>query len=281
MKLISITPIKNEDWILPCWLHALEQLVDHAVVVDNGSWDETSILLHKYRHFVTVLEDGRKDWDEVSLRSRCLETARGLAATHILILDADEIVTANCIPTIQEWCETAPPGSATQLACMAMWKSPHTYRDDRTRWSKVFMPFLWALSPDVRYHSSRDPMHRRWPAGREYPLTTLIPWGRGGVMHLQFAAFQRMREKHAWYKMYEVACNKRPVRSVDAKYSRAPDKRGLLLSRVPDKWWDDYHLETIKWNAPSHYPSLCRLLLATYGPETFRGLNLWGVVSIP
>ena len=45
MKVISLLPFKNEEWVLPTYLHSIKRLSDEIIAIDDGSTDNSVKIL--------------------------------------------------------------------------------------------------------------------------------------------------------------------------------------------------------------------------------------------
>ncbi|MFM6726528.1 MAG: glycosyltransferase family 2 protein, partial [Dolichospermum sp.] len=100
-KIVVVTPIKNEDWILDRFLSVTSQFADLIIIADQNSTDGSRDICQKYPK-VKLIENKSDQYDEASRQILLLQTARELIPEHkiILALDADEILAANAIHTI-------------------------------------------------------------------------------------------------------------------------------------------------------------------------------------
>ncbi|WP_323202506.1 glycosyltransferase family 2 protein [Nostoc sp. UHCC 0251] len=100
-KIIVVTPVKNEDWILDRFLSVTSQFADLIIIADQNSTDGSKEICNKYPK-VKLIENQLEQYDEASRQILLLQTARQLVPDHkiILALDADEIMAANAIHTI-------------------------------------------------------------------------------------------------------------------------------------------------------------------------------------
>jgi glycosyltransferase involved in cell wall biosynthesis len=88
MKIIALMLVKNEGWILKSTLPSLFNFVDHLIVLDGGSTDDTveivesfgGVVMHQTSQRVTF-----SDWRQV-----LLDAGRAQGGTHFVFLDADE-----------------------------------------------------------------------------------------------------------------------------------------------------------------------------------------------
>ena len=100
-KIVVVTPIKNEYWILDRFLSVTSQFADLIIVADQNSIDGSRNICQKYSK-VKLIKNEANQYDESSRQLLLLRTARELVPEHkiILALDADEILAANAIHTL-------------------------------------------------------------------------------------------------------------------------------------------------------------------------------------
>lgn len=101
---------KNEAHGVREWVnHHLREGVGHIFLIDNGSTDDTRILLQMYRKDVlTVVEDCEKYAQETLYNRHCLKLATE-GYDWVLALDLDEFVYARRESTIGEILSTTDP----------------------------------------------------------------------------------------------------------------------------------------------------------------------------
>lgn len=277
-------PVRNEDWVLGLSLRAALKWCDGAVVLNHSSTDGTSDILDEitceYPGRLTVLADQDGTWREMQHRQRLLDHARMAGATHIALVDADEVLSGNLLPTIRDQIRQLPLSSYVQIPMRNLWRSISHYRSDsgifggRAITSVAFADTAacsWFAKGGYDHHH-REP-HGSRCACRWYGIP-------GGVMHLQFASWRRLVAKHALYKMSErLRWPQKPVGDIDKLYSLALDEGGLQRQEVPAGWWEPY-LELMEYLNVDREPwqeRECQVLWSQYGPGTFAGLDLLGV----
>lgn len=101
VKIVVITPIKNEAWILDRFLAVTSQFADHIIIADQNSTDESADICKKYPK-VTLIENKSAQFNEAERQLLLLNKARDLVPEEkiILALDADEILAANATKTL-------------------------------------------------------------------------------------------------------------------------------------------------------------------------------------
>jgi glycosyltransferase involved in cell wall biosynthesis len=111
MKLVALMPVRNEDWVLGLSARVALMWCDHLVILDHASTDRTQEILRdlcaEHPGRLTCLRNSEGLWDEMAHRQTMLEAARAENATHIAIVDADEILTANLVPGVRLTVETS------------------------------------------------------------------------------------------------------------------------------------------------------------------------------
>ncbi len=283
MKLIGIMPARNEEWVLSASLRAALMWCDEMVVLDHASTDGTRAIINKvaaeHLHRVGLADVPEPRWSEMAHRQTLLEMARMRGATHIAIIDADEILTGNLLPTIRSWIQVLQPGQTLQVGMLAMWRSLDHYRVGDSIWAGRFdLTLAFADAPQLSWKAADGyDHHHREPYGSVKLPPRLLD---GGVMHLQWASWRRLKAKHARYKMDErLKYPDKSVAEIDRMYSLALDERGLELDRVPVEWWAPYtHLrQYIDLYVEPWQERQCRDWMAEHGAERFKELDLFGV----
>lgn len=97
-KIVVVTPVKNEAWILARFLSVTSQFADHIIIADQESNDDSVSICRRYPK-VTVVQNKSGGYDEAARQRLLIQTARALVPDDkiILALDADEILAADAI----------------------------------------------------------------------------------------------------------------------------------------------------------------------------------------
>ena len=96
MKLSLCTIVKDEEASLPSCLNSVKDVVDEMVVVDTGSTDRTPAIA---KEFGAKVYRFPQDSNLSPARNFSLEQATG---DWILVLDADEELSANIVPQLKQ-----------------------------------------------------------------------------------------------------------------------------------------------------------------------------------
>lgn len=300
MKIVGLLICRNESWVLGLSLRVALKWMDEIVILNHGSTDNTMDIIRKVQdenpcrvHCSSmVLEE---HWNEMEHRQLTLEWGRKVGGTHFAIIDADEVLTSNLltpggfrrISSIRTWIERLEREQVLDIPMVPCWRSLFHYRNDDSVWSRAMLTLAFRDSPDLFWRKETDGYchHARAPYGTDNkPLVMPVrEHGGGGVMHLQFANWRRLKAKHAWYKMTEAIRwpDRMTMLTLDAKYNEALDERRINISKCPDEWWLGYkdivgHVahDGVPWQSQE-----CKRLWDLHGPEAFKGLNLWDVID--
>src|SRR5271154_3836415 len=113
-------PVRNEAWILGLSARVALMWCDELVIRVHGSTDASHEIAVEVQgehpgRVHALLHHGTQ-WDEMRHRQNMLEVARDAGATHIAIIDADEVLTGNLVKgTPSPLWTIAAPGELLQL----------------------------------------------------------------------------------------------------------------------------------------------------------------------
>lgn len=277
-------PARSEDWVIGLSARVALKWCDAIVILNHASMDNTADIIDgivfDYPGRVTVLEELNPKWDEMAHRQRMLDAARAEGATHIAIVDADEILTGNILNRIQLGIKMLAPGQVMQLPLYNLRHGIDQYHSNGV-WGNRFASVCFMDRPDL--HWSGDKLHHREPmAAGPLRLTKMQSHGDSGVMHLWGASERRLLAKHRKYKMIErVRWPHKRIAEIERMYNMAvygqPADPPWKFAPVPQAWWDPYR-DLMPWltlAAEPHQERECEALLAEHGADYFSGLDLF------
>ncbi|MDP2607285.1 MAG: glycosyltransferase family 2 protein [Deltaproteobacteria bacterium] len=277
-NIVAMIMARNEEWILEASIKAARKLCDKIVVFDHASTDRTREIALSCADGV----DGTTDpvWREMDYRQQMFELTAGLKPTHLAFIDADEIVTNNCVASYRKAIENLTPGQVAIAPMVPVWRTLDQYRKDASVWSTAGISLAVGYKADLNWkprahdgyqHHAREPkgMTERVPIGQRY---------QGGVMHLQFACHRRLKAKHTFYKMMERITTHKPSDIIERQYNQAMDETGINYEPLPKSWWDPEVKALIDLDHVPWHEKQCQEYLDKYGRKYFGGLNLFGVV---
>ncbi len=294
MKSVAIMPCRNEAWIIGLTARTLLMWVDELIVLDHASTDATPHILrdvcaeHQGRCCWIMESDGQ--WNEMAHRQRLLETAREHGATHIVMVDADEILTGNLLQInlfgqgafMDSHCGI-PWGRIMQIPWIQL-KGDTGHYMSTGMWAEQDVSIAFRDQQVYHWQSSEgeEHFHHRHPKGRQ-----CVPWrpiqipgqsGYGGLMHLQFLSERRLRAKQCLYNLTERL--RWPERQ-PADYARTVrEASAAKTAECPAIWWKPYEhlMQYLDVDAEPWQEAECVRLMMQHGPRKFQGLDLFGVV---
>jgi len=253
--IVATMPVRNEDWILALSLRALLRWVDAVCVLDHCSTDKTRQIISEigseHPGRVSVLYEDSPVWEEMRHRQRLLDRARELGATHIAIVDADEVLSGDLLPTIRDMVYACPKNATMQLPWLCL-RDSHLQVHRSGVWGEQSASMAFVDSPELHWSSAGRGTydhHHRPPMGRPYSAYNPVTGRGSGLMHLQFSSRTRLNAKQFWYVCSELS--RWPGRETPAqvreKYSLAvyghknpASAPPHDLMPTPDAWWAPY-----------------------------------------
>lgn len=109
-KIICLTPVRNEGWVLRTFLAATSLWADIILVANHCSEDDSKAIAESFPK-VKLLEDPSREFNEAERRSMLVAAAREIPGPRILVaLDADEFLSSEFFDELKGWIrEGLPP----------------------------------------------------------------------------------------------------------------------------------------------------------------------------
>src|SRR3989449_5704811 len=100
VRVVVVTPVRNEAWILERFLSVTSRFADHIIVADQRSSDDSRAICSRYPK-VTVIDNPTDEFNERDRQLLLLRQARAPVPPPRAILapDADEILAAHALDT--------------------------------------------------------------------------------------------------------------------------------------------------------------------------------------
>jgi len=292
MNLVGTMPVRGDDWVLGLSVRVALMWCDTLVVRLHGEPGNAGRILgeiHATDSRLSWVYRADEKWDEMNHRQELLSLARVHGATHIAMIDCDEILSANLLPTIRSSIEQLPRHAMLSLPGYNL-RSGLTKYHSNGIWGNRWFSTAFKDDPRAGWHG--DKFHHREPEGVSWTPRRTVNHGAGGILHLWGANERRLKAKHALYKLTErLRFPGKDVAKIDQEFSWAihgePGHRMYgtpktwTYADVPASWWAPYaglitehlHLDDEPWQE-----SQCRKLLGEHGREKFVGLDLFGVI---
>lgn len=238
-KVIVLTPVRNEAWILHRFLKATSTYADHIIVLDQFSDDGSQAICEQYPK-VTLLHAESEEYDEAERQITLINKARELepqAKRLLLALDADEIFAADAL-IHPEWEQmlTAPKGTVFYFPKHDFFKSTKHYLDYQSPWPLAFMDDGSEHQPK-KIHSIRIPVPEGNP---KMELPNL------NIMHYSKVDLRRQRAKMRMYAAIQNVNGIGSTHSRRLRYSRHSNwLDGGTVKESPDSWFAGYENQGI------------------------------------
>ena len=280
MKLVCVMPVRNEAWVIGLTARAVLMWCDELVVIDHASTDATVAELMHVRNDVGPRihkwTEPNGVWEEMRHRQRLLECARLRGATHIALIDADEILTGNLLPTIRDHIEATPSGAIFQLPWLQL-REGICHVMTSGMWGSQNVSTAFKDQPEFHWTANDGyDHHHRHPRGKPFsPHYPFMPaWRGGGVMHLQFASKRRLLAKQSLYQCVERL--RWPGRPMPDYVRTVRESEAAAVSPVPAEWWAGYEhlMQYLNVDAEPWQDRELRRLVAEHGREKFADLEL-------
>ena len=271
-KIICLTPVKNEEWIIDKFLRCASLWADIIIIADQQSSDKTKEISQSFQK-VIYIENKSNDFSEKNRQSLLINEARKIKGSKVLItLDADEIFTAESLNN-SEWdlFKNAEPGTVFRFRFMNI--TP----DFKYYWCPdYYMP--WGFVDDGKQHLGKEIHSFRVPLN---DISKNIFLKEIKVMHFQYTDWERMQSKHRWYQCWERVNN--PDKSsiqIFRGYNHMYAIKKNELNPVPDEWFSYYlqngiDLKDIKIESDYYWDRQVLDYFKKYGTAFFKRIDLW------
>lgn len=272
-KLVVMTPVRNEAWILPRFLDVTARLADLIIILDQNSTDGSAELC-KAHPKVAFVQNLSTKYDEAERQKILIETARKLVPGPrvLLALDADEIISADA-PASEDWHRgmNAPPGTVLQI------EKPTFFGDIDT---VIRYPggFPLGMVDDDSPHNPKLIHSVRVPIREGSPLLRLDQ-----VKALHYALL-RPRASLAKDRMYSAVENVAATRHLLARRYMYGTRKDYLaegpVEKTPRSWIDGWERAGIDMRTvadqPPHWQDMELLrLMARHGEKRFWFDDIW------
>jgi len=274
-KIIVVTPVKNEAWILDRFLSVTSQFADLIIIADQNSTDGSLDIYPLYPK-VHLINNDSVSFNEASRQLLLLETARRLVPDNkriILALDADEILSANSVGSFgwQRMLE-APVGTILYFEKPDLYITPLNALRQENLWPLGYVDDGAEHTP-AKIHSIRIP---RPPYAADLYLNDIV------AMHYSLTRVEAQNAKMQFYSMLENILHQGHFLARRFKYGYNFDSfiKNSKLEKTPPEWfkgWEDLGIDmtTIPRASSFWYDEEALKLFSLYGYRKFWVDNIW------
>jgi glycosyltransferase involved in cell wall biosynthesis len=307
-KIVALMPVRNEARTIEQILRAIACYSDSMVILDDASDDNTLEILHNLAGELTIEKIiEKKTWvrDEKADRQALLDAGRAVGGTHFIVLDADQMFSADCLRNgwLRNRILCLEPGQVLCAPILNIWGSIDKYRDDpecnpyQKRWMEpvVVCDDGFSNYSDVaEMFGASGAIHIwRFPLSLKGLMYQNITDLDHGVLHFKSINLEDVFFKCIWYMFLElVYLNKKEGPNVnlitnsnyinDFYYTRydggasAHDPNKARCSKVKPSWYaypffrvDDFMKPDILRKAD------IKQWIKEYGISYFAYLDVW------
>ena len=283
MKITALMLGRDEDWIASASIRCALEFCDEVFVLAHQCTDRTVEIARSFGKSVVVEESDEPEFREMKLRHLMLERARMRGATHIALLDFDEIITGNRLNQMRGFAEELAPGHVLGLPMVAIWRDLNKYRvDPGCVFTKNSVPVLFADHPSLDWRPRVDgyELHSRMPSHSRKLFVPYTGPEQGGVFHLQWLVWSRLVTKQMWYRLRERSFygQRDTAEAINARYADSVNEVGAKFADVPSAWWAPYKewLGRIDTTSPRWHDAEANRMYRELGADGVRGLDLAG-----
>ena len=270
---ISLTPTRNESWIISEFIAAAKTWADHVIIADQGSTDGTLQLAEKAERVHAVV-NASPVFDEVHRQRLLIDRARTVPGRRVLIaLDADEALSANSLSS-RDWDRIAAAAPGTMI---------------RMRWVNVLPGFKEAWVPpeptpfglvdDGAPHGGKRIHNPRLPWRPDAPVLDLDDIV---VLHFQYVVWERMISKQRWYQAWEhTKHNERGPLEIFRMYNHMHGGwNPKEIHPLRPEWMAGYDVagvgfRTLRCEPVTWWDREVAGMLKEHGPQYFRRIAIW------
>jgi hypothetical protein len=272
-KIIVLTPVKNEAWILNRFLSVTSKFADLIIISDQNSTDGSKDIYKKYNK-VYVIENSDHSYNEASRQKQLIETARKLVQGPkiLLALDSDEILAADALKT-EDWkiMLKAKPGTILYFEKPDLYNSTQEVIRYNNLWPIGYSDDGCEHHPKV-IHSIRIPQ----PEYAEHLYFNNIK-----ILHYALTRPLAQKSKMRYYSVIENLNSTMKFYTRRKGYGLRRDfTNGHTLGKSEQKWfqgWEEEGIEMHKVSETKYYWQDFQILhlMNKYGYKKFWLDDIW------
>ena len=278
-KIIGLVAVRNEELLIEQCLRGLALYTDSIIVLDDASEDRTVEIIRDLAQECTITKILRKTkWyrTESDDRNVLLHEGRNQGGTHFIVIDADELFTANCTKDtmLRTKILELEPGDSLYLHWIRLWKNVHHFKTANIELKQVaFCDNGTATYPPRYLHSYRVPADLN---GKQLDLGH---YSTHGLLHFQAVNWRNMLIRQAWYQCLErISRPQIDPQKIVTFYRQALDEDDLVLAHCPPEWFAyDFFDESVYYQPDSWREQHIEMWMHKYGTEFFKDLAIWDI----
>lgn len=262
-KIIVLTPVKNEDWILKQFLETTSLFADYIIIANQNSTDRSVEICRQFSK-VFLINNNSNDYNEAKRQNLLIETARTLFPNNkrvLIALDADEIFSADSLHLTLSWqkIKLLEPGTTIYLEkpdILPGVKRCVRYRDNYFS--------IGYVDDNIKHnaiaiHSKRVPQHpNKLPVYINDIKVLHFAHSRQNVQSSKlryYSVFENINNINPTYlrrHLYKCTYNenkfyaKRNLEAIPVEWIKGWDKKNIDLRHFPDPKYSWYDYEVLR-----------------------------------
>jgi glycosyltransferase involved in cell wall biosynthesis len=270
MKIISLIPVKNEEWILNLSLRQLSEISDEVIILNDNSSDKTTEVAKVYKNCTVLDYKEKENFVNMSRRRNVLlEQGRKMGGTHFVMLDADECFSDDFQKDIRNTLSKLSKGQALCLPWTFVFKYGEQIVIDPKL--SIIKDFIFC-DDGVSLYEDKALSEGRTPAIRN---NYVIEENKKFVVyHFQYYAEKRNQLKQIWYRCNELIEGKRSAYRINATYLFTKTFKPQQIINVDDAYIKA-NLSSIKNSDDKFLLKRITDLFDLYGIKFFEKLDIW------
>lgn len=278
-KIIGLVPVRNEALIIEQCLRGLAPYVDEIIILNDASEDDTLDIIYRVGPSCKVSHVLNKPvWNrnESFDRNMLLIEGRKRGGTHFIVIDADEMFTANCLDDgfLRNAILALQPGDSLFMHWIRLWRDiDHFKSSDKEAKTMIFCDDGIAVYPDSLIHTPRIPRPLNGTKkGLGDPQTH-------GLLHFQSVNWRNMLIRQAWYQCFErIHFNNVDPKEIAAAYHRVTNENNIIVEPCPSYWFTYDFLDKKVFEQPEQWrEQQIAAWVKQYGFDHFKDLSIWNI----
>ena len=278
-KIIGLVAARNAELLIKQCLRGLACYTDGIIVLDDASDDNTVAIIKDLIQECNITKIITKDtWyrDEGKDRNLLLTVGRECGGTHFVMLDADELFTANCRENniLRDNILALHPGDSLLMHWIQLRKSMWQFKCNNAELKQ------FAFCDDGQARYSDHYLHvKRVPGDMNGNIIDFGNYATHGVLHFKEVDLRNLRIRQAWYQCLERIHRPQVApKKIANHYSRLLDESNIVLADSPDYWFAyDFFDETTCQQPDTWRKQQIEKWIHMYGNEYFKDLDIWDI----
>lgn len=278
-KIIGLVPVRNEALVIEQCLRALALYVDEIIVLNDASEDDTLSIIQRVGPSCKVARLLNKDvWNrhESFDRNALLNEGRKRGGTHFIVIDADEMFTANCLDKnlLRNEIMALQPGDSLLMHWIRLWRDIDHFKASNAEVKTIiFCDDGVAKYPESIIHTPRVPPSLKGIKKDFGRYTT------HGLLHFQSVNWRNMRIRQAWYQCFErVHFAFINAKEIASSYHRITDETSIIIQSCPPYWFAYDFFDRQAFEAPDTWrEQQIAAWIQQYGFDYFKELPIWDI----